>query len=257
VGHISELFDSNLKEVSVPFSDENEEKSRPGSSSPEHLEADRSEKTTSGKAVEGGDAMLQMKKWLATIVIPTPISLGAIVLAAFLLFPAIKGLTSSSRLRQLEQTNSGLQREVAELRSESTRLQRELAEREVRLSQRTHVQHAIEGGIFISPLLSLQPQKARVPDLITIDFSQSDEAILVFSLPNHPLDEIEVDIYQEGNLLWNQSIAIPADRLLNQNLVSFLLTRPRLGPGTYRLRVEGNPTGKRIELNQFDLTING
>jgi hypothetical protein len=246
-----------LKEVSVPFPDDKEEKSRFAGSSPEHLEAERSADATSRKVAEGGNAMLQLKEWLATTLIPTPISLGAIVLAAFLVFPAIKGLTSTSSVRHLEQSNSDLQRQLTALRSETTRLQRELSEREVRLSQRTHVQRAIEGGIFISPLLSLQSQKARVPDLITIDFSQSDEAILVFSLPNYPLDEIEIDIYQEGNLLWNQSIAIPADRLLSQNLVSFLLTRPSVRPGSYRLRVDGNPAGKRIELNQFDLTING
>ena len=43
--------------------------------------------------------------WMATLVIPVPVTLGALVFAAFLLLPAYKGLTSASTIRQLEQTN--------------------------------------------------------------------------------------------------------------------------------------------------------
>ena len=49
-----------------------------------------------------------LKAWMATVVIPVPVTLGALVFAAFLLFPAYKGLTSGSTIRQLEQTNQEL-----------------------------------------------------------------------------------------------------------------------------------------------------
>src|SRR5262245_57062090 len=35
-----------------------------------------------------------LKTWMATLAIPVPFTFGALVLAAFLLFPAYKGLTS-------------------------------------------------------------------------------------------------------------------------------------------------------------------
>src|SRR5688572_10836990 len=53
-----------------------------------------------------------LKAWMATLVIPVPVTLGALVFAAFLVFPAYKGLTSGSTIRQLEQAHQELKKEI-------------------------------------------------------------------------------------------------------------------------------------------------
>jgi hypothetical protein len=55
--------------------------------------------------------------------------------------------------------------------------------------------------------------------------------------------------------VWNQNIAIPQQKLYGENLVTFLLTSSALGKGNYRMTVQGNPTGQRVALSQFDITI--
>jgi hypothetical protein len=107
----------------------------------------------------------------------------------------------------------------------------------------------------LSPLLLLDGRTSKAPDLINIDFTQADQAILVFSLPKLELQEIEVSIYQETRLVWNQSMAIPQQRLFGENLVTFLLNSSALGKGNYRMTVQGNPTAQRVDLSQFDITI--
>ena len=37
--------------------------------------------------------------------------------------------------------------------------------------------------------------------------------------------------------------------------MTFLLKSSAVGKGNYRMTVQGNPTGKRVELKQFDITI--
>ena len=122
--------------------------------------------------------------WMATLVIPVPVTLGALVFAAFLLFPAYKGLTSGSTIRQLEQTNQELQRQKDATQIRVIGLERELAERDLQLTQRQRQGGVDTGsGLYLSPLLYLDGRKSRAPDLINIDFTQAEQAILVFRSP--------------------------------------------------------------------------
>ena len=197
-----------------------------------------------------------LKAWMATLVIPVPVTLGALVFAAFLLFPAYKGLTSGSTIRQLEQTNQEFQRQKDATQIRAIGLERELAGRDLQLTQRQRQGGVDTGsGLYLSPLLYLDGRKSRAPDLINIDFTQIDQAILVFSLPKLELQEVEVSIYQETRLVWNQSLAIPQQKLFGENLITFLLKSSALGKGNYRMTVQGNPTGQRVDLSQFDITI--
>jgi hypothetical protein len=197
-----------------------------------------------------------LKAWMATLIIPVPVTLGALVFAAFLLFPAYKGLTSGSTIRQLEQTNQDVQRQKEATQIRIIGLERELAGRDLQLTQRQRQGGVDTGsGLYLSPLLYLDGRKSKAPDLINIDFTQSEQAILVFSLPKLELQEVEVSIYQETRLVWNQSLAIPQQKLFGENLVTFLLKGSALGKGNYRMTVQGNPTGQRVDLSQFDLTI--
>ena len=197
-----------------------------------------------------------LKAWLATVVIPVPLTLGALVLAAFLLFPAYKGLTSGSVILQLRQANEELQRQKEAIQTRTIELERELAGRDLQLTQRQR-QGAVDtgSGLYLSPLFYLDGRKSRTPDLINIDFTQADQAILVFSLPKLELKEVEISIYQETRLVWNQSLALPQQKLFGENLVTLLLKGAALEKGNYRMTVQGNPTGQRVDLSQFDLTI--
>jgi hypothetical protein len=131
-----------------------------------------------------------------------------------------------------------------------------LAGRDLQLTQRQRQGGVDTGsGLYLSPLLDLGGRKSRAPDLINIDFTHADQAILVFSLPKLELQEVEVSVYQETRLVWNQSLAIPQQKLFGENLVTFLLKSSALGKGNYRMTVQGNPTGQRIDLSQSDITI--
>ena len=197
-----------------------------------------------------------LKAWMAAVVIPVPITLGALVLAAFLLLPAYKGLTSGSTIHQLELANQGLQRQIDADKLRMIGLERELAGRDLQLTQRQRPVGVDTGsGLYLSPLLYLDGRRSKALDLINIDFSQADQAILVFSLPKLELRDLEVSIYQDTQLVWNQSLAIPQQKLFGENLVTFLLTSSAVGKGNYRMTVQGNPTGRRVELSQFDITI--
>ena len=199
-----------------------------------------------------------LKAWMATVVIPVPVTLGALVFAAFLFFPAYKGLTSGSTIHQLDQTNQELQRQIDAAKIRMIGLERELAGRDLLLTQRQRpvgVGVDTGSGLYLSPLLYLDGRKSKAPDLINIDFTQADQAILVFSLPKLELRDLEVSIYQDTQLVWNQSLVIPQQKLFGENLVTFLLKSSAVGKGNYRMIVLGNPTGKRVELSQFDITI--
>jgi len=193
---------------------------------------------------------------MATVVIPVPVTLAALVFAAFLMFPAYKGLTSGSTIRELEQTNQQLQKQNDASQVRAIGLERELAGRELLLTQRQR-QGGVDlgSGLYLSPLLYLDGRKSKAPDLISIDFTQAEQAILVFALPKVELQEVEVSIYQETRLVWNQSLAIPQQKLFGENLVTFLLKSSAVGKGNYRMTVQGNPTGQRVDLNQFDIAI--
>jgi len=194
--------------------------------------------------------------WMATLVIPVPVTLGALVFAAFLLLPAYKGLTSASTIRQLEQTNQELQKKIDASQIRVIGLERELAGRDLLLTQRQRQGGVDTGsGLYLSPLLYLDARKSKAPDLINIDFTQAEQAILVFSLPKLELHDVEVSIYQETRLVWNQSLVVPQQKLFGENLVTFLLKSSAVGKGNYRMTVQGNPTGQRVELKQFDMTI--
>jgi len=135
-------------------------------------------------------------------------------------------------------------------------LERELAGRDLLLTQRQRQGSVDTGsGLYLSPLLYLDARKSKAPDLINIDFTQAEQAILVFSLPKLELHDVEVSIYQETRLVWNQSLVVPQQKLFGENLVTFLLKSSAVGKGNYRMTVQGNPTGQRVELKQFDMTI--
>lgn len=229
---------------------------RAGSGDPEPIARKNTGAGSSGLNLSAEWQRLQA--WMASLMIPAPVTLGALVLAAFLIFPAFKGLMSGSTIRQLAQQQAELQQTLDSVKSRNVELERELSERDIRLSQRQQASREVaDSGLYVSPLLFLESKKAATPDLISIDFSQAGQAILVFSLPRFELQDIEISIYQDARLVWSQSIVVPKEKLFNQNLVTLLLTRSALGPGAYRMTVEGNPTARRIGLNQFDLTIQG
>jgi hypothetical protein len=214
---------------------------------------------TQGSAVQAEPVktpLEQLQAWISTLVIPVPVTLGALVFAAFLVFPAYKGLTSGSIIRQLEQTSQDLQKQKDATQIRAIGLERELAVRDLQLTQRQRQGEVDTGsGLYLSPLLYLDGRKSKAPDLINIDFRQAEQAILVFALPKVQLQEVEVSIYQETRLVWSQSIAVPQQKLFGENLVSFLLKSSAVGKGTYRMTLQGNPTGHRVELSQFDITI--
>ncbi len=211
---------------------------------------------TSGSTPALLSVMQFLKRWVTSLAIPTEVTLGALVLAAFLIFPAYKGLRSGSAIRQLEGTNQELQQKLSSAASRTILLERTLSERDIQLTQRQQLGRVDTGsGLYISPLLFLESKESSTPDLISIDFAQADQAILVFSIPRTELREVEISVYQETRLAWTQTIGIPEQKLFNENLVSLLLTRSALGAGTYRMIVEGNARGQRVKLNQFDLSI--
>ena len=198
----------------------------------------------------------RLKDWINTLVFPASLSLAAIVLAAFLVFPDYRGLISGGIIAQLEGQIKELQRGLDAEKARSITLDRELAQRDIQLQQRQRPNVPSSNlGLFISPLLSLEPKRSKLPDLITVSFAQSDRALLVFSLPKQPLEEIEVSIFQEQRLIWNQILPVSQEDLSNQNLVAFVISNAILLPGTYQLRVDGNPTKQRISLAQFDLSV--
>jgi hypothetical protein len=109
-------------------------------------------------------------------------------------------------------------------------------------------------SLFVATALSRR-QEVQSARSHYIDFTQAEQAILVFSLPKLELHDVEVSIYQETRLVWNQSLAIPQQKLFGENLVTFLLKSSAVGKGNYRMTVQGNPTGKRVELKEFDMAI--
>jgi hypothetical protein len=229
---------------------------RPNADATPPLRLEDSDQTSGVKADPAKTLLELLRAWMATVIIPVPVTLGALVFAAFLLFPAYKGLTSGSTIRQLEEANQALQKERDAAQTRAIVLERDLQGRDLQLTQRQRQGGVDTGsGLYLAPLLFLDGKKSRAPDLISIDFTQAEQAILVFSLPKLELQEVEVSIYQETRLVWNQSLAIPQQKLFGENLVAFLLKSSALGKGNYRMTVEGNPAGQRVELSQFDITI--
>jgi hypothetical protein len=197
-----------------------------------------------------------LKDWIDTLVLPAPLSLAAIVLAAFLVFPAYRGLLSVGIIAQLEGQIKELQQGLDAEKARSLTLNEELVQRDTQLRQRQRPNSSSSDlGLVLSPLLSLEPKRSKVPDLIRISFAQSDRALLVFSLPKQVLKEIEMNIFQEQRLVWNQILPVSSEDLSNQNLVTFVISNSALLPGKYQLRVDGNPSKKRIPLAHFDLSV--
>jgi hypothetical protein len=212
---------------------------------------------TSHRSTPPASAFQIFRDWINSFILPPPLALGAIVLAAFLLFPAYRGLVSGRRINQLGTEINGLQQALEAERGHSSNLDRELSQREFQLRQRQRsgITADAVAGLFISPLLSLETKRKAQPDLISINFTQSDRAILVFSLPKIPLDEIEASIMQEKKLVWNQILPLPQGNPSDQNLVAFVLASAILPAGNYHLLVEGNPTKQRVALARFDLAV--
>lgn len=231
-----------------------EDRNRNGDPAPVEPDPPASKPTAEPGAARTALALLQA--WMKTLVIPVPLTLAAFVFTAFLLFPAYKGLSSGSTIRQLEQAIEGLEKQKNAAQLRTIELERDLAGRDLQLTQRQRQAEVDTGsGLYLSPLLFLDGKKGKAPDLISIDFTQADQAVLVFSLPKLDLREIEVSIYQETRLVWNQTLAVPKQRLFGENLVTLLLKSAALGKGNYRMTLQGDAAGQRVALSQFDIAI--
>ncbi len=182
-------------------------------------------------------------------------SLGVILLAAFLLFPAYKGFTSGREIRHLREELGSANESLSLSRTLVSKLENDLYR--VGLQGRGRVgEHPSAGlGLLVSPVLSLEPKKSGLPDLIHIDFRNNEESVLAFDLTPFNFEELQVSITQERNLVWIQTISVPSKRLYGQNLVTFVLTREALSAGEYKIKLDGNPSREIKRLGEFDLTI--
>jgi len=190
------------------------------------------------------------------LVIPSWISLAAVILAGFLIFPAYKGFISGKERGQLDKQLKSANQSLALSRAQIAKLENEIYQVGLQGQGRRLGDHLARGlGLFVSPLLSLEQKKSGLPDLIHINFSQKEEAVLAFEVGRVNVEELQMSIFQKGNLVWLQTVPIPARTLLNQNLITFVLSRDTLGPGEYRIRVDGNPSREKKPVSEFDLWI--
>ncbi len=209
-----------------------------------------------GKPKPGQLAYSQLKGYVRSLALPAPISIGSLILAAFLIFPAYRGFTSARRILELEGQMGELQKTLDSQKARFVIMERELSQRDILLRQRQRTAMVSnEMGLLLSPLLSLEPKKRVMPDLINVTFSRADRAVLVFVPPKGNLEEVEVSILQGERLVWNQIVVMPKESAGDQSLLAFILTHSVLIDGKYQLVVEGNPTKRRVAIAQFDLSV--
>jgi hypothetical protein len=199
--------------------------------------------------------LTRLKNWLGPVNLPAPVSLAAVVLAAFLILPAYWGLVSGRTIRQLRGQIDGLQQSLKAARDRSLSLDLELSQRNIQLLQRPGPLSDLDSGLFVSPLVSLEPKRSTLPDLIRIGFAHSDQAVLVFYPPTRQIEEIEVKILQGQRLVWSQILPYTSGSAATPNLVTLILSRYALPPGGYQLNLAGNPAKQRMNFAQFDLTV--
>ena len=114
-------------------------------------------------------------------------SLGAILLAAFLVFPAYKGFTSGREIQRLREELGSSNQSLSQSKTLVSKLENDLYR--VGLQGQGRVgEHPVAGlGLLISPVLSLEHKKSGLPDLIHIDFRNNEESVLAFDLSPVPL----------------------------------------------------------------------
>jgi hypothetical protein len=187
--------------------------------------------------------------------IPQGLSLGAILLAAFLVFPAYKGFVSGREIQRLKEEAGSAHQALSLSRTQVSKLENDLYRVGVLRQGRVGDPPARGLGLYLSPILSLEQKKSELPDLIHIDFRNNEESVLAFDPSRLNVEELQMRILREGNLVWLQTISIPPKTLLVQDLVTFVLTRDTLDAGEYQIKVEGNPSREIKRLAEFDLTI--
>ena len=191
-----------------------------------------------------------------SLVIPGWISLTALIVAGFLLFPAYKGFKSGREKGILDEQLKSANQSLALSKAQIAKLENEIYQVGLQGQGRRLGDHLARGlGLFVSPLLSLEQKKSGLPDLIRIDFRQREEAVLAFEAGGIRVEELQMSIFQEGNLVWLQTVPIPRKTLFNQNLITFVLSRDTLGPGKYRIKMDGNPSREKTPVSEFDLWI--
>jgi hypothetical protein len=195
-----------------------------------------------------------LKKWFDSLSLPAPVSLAAVICAAFLIFPAYRGLVSDRIIRQQQAQIRELQQSLKVAKDRSLSLDMELSQRNIQSQARDPLLR-LDSGLFISPLLSLEPKRSELPDLIRVSFAHSDQAILVFDPPKHQIDQIEVKLLQGQRLVWSQILSYTSQRIASPSLVTLVLSASALPPGNYQLSLDGDSAKQRVSLGQFDLTI--
>ena len=237
-----------MSKVMITESNEEQElennQSNPSATQPEEKDNTKPVKAESDKLA-----------FLKGIAISPWASLGAILLATFLLFPAYKGFTSGREIQRLKEDLGSANESLSLSRTLVSKLENDLYR--VGLQGRGRVgEHPSAGlGLLVSPVLSLEQKKSGLPDLIHIDFRNNEESVLAFDLTPFNFEELQVSITQERNLVWIQSISVPPKTLYGQNLVTFVLTREALSAGDYKIKLDGNPSREIKRLGEFDLTI--
>lgn len=189
------------------------------------------------------------------MVISPWVSLGAILLAAFLVYPAYQGFNSGRKIQRLREELGSSNQSLSLSKSLISKLETDLYR--VGLQGQGRVgEHPVAGlGLLISPILSLEHKKSGLPDLIHIDFRNKEESVLAFDLTPFHFEELQVSITQEKNLVWIQTISVPPKTLFGENLVTFVLTREALSAGEYKIKMDGNPSREIKRVGEFDLTI--
>lgn len=182
-------------------------------------------------------------------------SIGAILLAAFLLFPAYKGFTSGREIQRLREELGSANESLSLSKRLVSKLENDLYRVGLQIQGRLGEHPPVGLGLLVSPVLSLEQKKSGLPDLIHIDFRNNQESILGFDLTPFNIEELQVSIMQKKELVWIQTISVPPKTLYGQNLVTFVLTREALSAGEYKIKLDGNPSREIKRLGEFDLAI--
>src|SRR5262245_18936099 len=206
------------------------------------------------KALPTSATLTRVECWLQSQGLPGPATFAALILAAFLIFPAYRGLVSGRTIRQLREEISELKQALRASKDQSDSLNLELSQN-LLLLKRDPGFGDLYSGLFVSPLVSLEPTQNKLPDLIRISFNHSNQAVLVFHPPARQIEEIEARIFQGRRLIWNQILPYSSGSAAILNLVTLILSDSVLSRGNYQLDLSGNPAKERLSLALFDLTV--
>ncbi|MFN8008190.1 MAG: hypothetical protein U0V70_14435 [Terriglobia bacterium] len=208
--------------------------------------------TPSGEILKAGTR----KSWAQGLTVPLWLSLSAIVLSAFLAFPAVKGFTLGRETGRLKEEIKQLQGSLLLVQAQGLKPDQAVAHFG---SQNVEGEPGFDGargvGLFVSPILPLEPKKAELPDLIQIDFRNKADAVLAFDGTRFNFTEVRLSLFQEGNVVWSQTLAMPRKTLFVQNVMTFVLNQEAMAKGDYRIRIEGDPSRGGKTLGEYDLRI--